>query len=673
MGSVEKRFWSLWAGCGLVVLTLGVYWRVGGHEFLNYDDNSYVTANPHVQAGLTWSGVGWAFGRIHGEETYWHPLTWLSHMVDCQLFGLNAGAHHWVNLLFHAINGVLLFLLLKKTTGLIWQSVVVASLFSVHPIQLDTVAWIAERKNVLSTFFALLALLAYVRYAQRPGLGRYSLIVFWFVLGLMSKPVLVTLPCVMLLLDWWPLRRFPLIRLPGAASSRGSPSRSPRFAPAPATRLMVEKLPLFALSVASGVVTILAHRGLGITDEVVGLPLKLRIENAFVSYMRYLDHAIWPNDLAILYPHPGMWPTPKVVLSVVVLLVVTGVVLRFWRRSPYLAVGWFWFLGVLVPTIGLLQAGVQAMADRFMYVPLVGLLIMIVWGVSDLAKGWRNRKSALILGSAIAVAACAISASLQLSRWKNSISVFEHALRVTENNFVIHYNLGITLRVANRLNEALPHFLEAARLRPDYAEAHYQAGVILELQNKPNEAITHYREATRFKPNWPASRRALGDLLAQLGNIDQAIVEYAAAARLAPEHPETRVQLGALLAQKGQTAEAVREWREALKLKPDWPELLNNLAWLLATHPRAEFRDGSEAVQLAERACQLTQYRRAILVGTLAAAYAETGRFNEASSTAQKAHDIALENGDKELAAKNLKLLEHYRANQPYREVSNPQ
>ena len=673
MGSVEKRSWSLWAVCGLVVLTLGVYWRVGGHEFINYDDNSYVTANPHVQAGLTWSGIAWAFGKIHGDETYWHPLTWLSHMLDCQLFGLNAGAHHWVNLLFHAFNGVLLFLLLKTMTGAAWQSVVVASLFSVHPIQLDTVAWIAERKNVLSTSFALLVLLAYVRYARRPGLGRYSLVVFWFVLGLMSKPVLVTLPAVMLLLDWWPLRRFPLIRLPGAASGRGSPSQSLRFVPATATRLMVEKLPLFALSLASGVVTILAHRGLGITDEVVGLPLKLRIENAFVSYVRYLDHVIWPKDLAILYPHPGMWPTPKVVLSVVVLLAVTGVVLRFWRRFPCLTVGWLWFLGVLVPTIGLIQVGVQAMADRFMYVPLIGLLIMMVWGASGLATGWRGRKSALILGSAVAVAACAVSTSLQLSHWKNSIAVFEHALRVTKSNFVIHYNLGITLRVADRPNEALPHFLEAARLKPDYAEAYYQAGMILERQNRSDEAIACYREAIRFKPNWPASRTALAALLGQLGKIGEAIVECGIAARLAPKHPETRVQLGGLFAQNGQTAEALREWREALKLAPDWPELLNNLAWLLATHPRSEFRNGSEAVQLAEKACRLTQHRRAILVGTLAAAYAEAGRFPEARSTAQQAHDIALDNGEKELATKNLKLLEHYRANQPYREVGNTQ
>ncbi len=624
----------------LTVVTGAVYWQVGQHEFLNYDDPDYVTGNGLVRKGLTQEGLAWAFGNLHGEKTYWHPVTWISHMLDCQWFGLKPGAHHLVNVLFHGINAVLVFFLFKRMTGAVWRSAVVAALFALHPLQVDTVAWVSERKNVLSTLFWLLTLGAYLRYVARPGLVRYLGVLVFFVLGLMSKPTLVTLPCVLLLLDFWPLGR---LKIPesGGVGAKPAKTAGPGVNPQSADRhpsagwLLLEKLPLFVLAVASSIVTILAHRSLGMgTYEVHRLPLWLRVENAFVSYARYVGKAIWPAKLSILYPHPGVWPAWQVAGSAALLLVITGAALWNLKRRPSLAVGWFWFLGVLVPAIGLVQVGVQAMADRFAYVPLIGLFLLVVWGVSDWASDWRQGKIVLGLATGAALAACALLTSLQLRHWQNSITILEHAVRVTTNNFVAENNLSIALLGVGKPDEALSHASEALRIRPDVPQFWFQRGEVFAAQHK----------------------------------LAEAIAQYVAAIKMAPDDWEAHARLAQVLSAGPDTAAGIAQYREALRLKPDWPEALNNLAWLLATHPNAAFRDSAEAVRLAERACALTGRKRVLYLGTLAAAYAEAGKFAEAVRTAQEARDLAAATGEKELAALNEKLRQLYQAGKPFRE-----
>ena len=398
-----------WLICLLLsAITLLVFWPATSHEFINYDDPLYVTENPHVQAGLSQESIAWAFGRVTGEGTYWHPVTWLSHMLDCQLFGLKAGRHHLTNLLFHTANVLLLFLALRRMTGAAWRSAVVAGLFALHPLQVDTVAWIAERKNVLSTLFWMLTLLAYEAYARRPGITRYALAFTTLALGLMCKPMLVTIPCVLLLLDYWPLRRIVEVQ-PGSVSPHAA--SYPRYK---WRRLLLEKMPLLGLAAVSSAVTVMAHQRLGLLPTGEQLPLSSRVEHALVAYAGYLEKIVWPVDLAVFYPHPGTWPSERVLLSA---LLVAGItVLAGWwaRKRPYLIAGWLWFLGTLVPVIGLVQAGTQSMADRFAYVPIIGVCILAVWGLAEML-GRAPFHRIIMAGTAGAVLfACGIAARRQV-------------------------------------------------------------------------------------------------------------------------------------------------------------------------------------------------------------------------------------------------------------------
>jgi tetratricopeptide (TPR) repeat protein len=656
-----NRTWSV--ALGLAVLTLLVYGRTVTHEFVLYDDPDYVTRNAVVQQGLTAEGLAWAFGRLHGEATYWHPLTWLSHMLDCQLFGLRAAGHHLVSVLFHAVNAGLVFLVFQRMTGALWRSAILAALFALHPLQVDTVAWVTERKNVLSACFWLLTMGAWLRWAERPAAGRYALVLLLMALGLMAKPILVTLPCALLLLDYWPLRRF-------SFSPAAAPGSGVACAPRSVGLLVAEKLPLLALAAASMVITIRAHEGLGFTQTVHGLPLGLRLENALVSYGRYLGKALWPSKLAVLYPHPGAWPDEWVLGSGVLVTALSAAALWRARRAPYLAVGWFWFLGVLVPAIGVVQVGVQAMADRFAYVPLLGLFLAVVWGVAELSARWPRGRVVLVTLSAMVLLACVVVTSVQLGHWRNSITLFSHAVAVTEKNFVMHYDLGVALLEAGRTEEAQRQFAEAVRIRPDYAEAHLQLGLVLLAQEKPAEALDPLGKAARLKPAWPEPLRGLGQALARQGKADEAIAQYTAALQVAPQDVESHAQLAVVLSGQNRVADALRHYEEALRLRPDAPEILNNLAWLRATHPQAEFRNGAEAVRLAERACELTRRKEAVLVGTLAAAYAEAGRFPEAVQAAEEAMALASTAGQTNLALTNQKLLQLYRAGQAHRDVA---
>lgn len=647
----------------LVLITLAAHWRVLQNDFVNYDDNDYVTANPIVQKGLTVEGVKWAFGNLHGAKTYWHPLTWLSHMTDCQLFRLNPAGHHAMSLLFHTVNVLLLFLVLERMTGARWRSVVVAALWAVHPLQVDTVAWAAERKNLLSALFWLLTMAAYLRYAAKPGPGRYGLVLLGMALGLMCKPVLVTLPCALLLLDFWPLRRWP-----SRGAAQGTETSTPAFVPASVRSLLLEKVPLLALSVIASLITLSAHNKLGIHQETFGLTLGLKIQNAVVSYVRYIDNALWPAKLTVLYLHPGKRPAGTVALSAAVLLVVTALALRAARTRPHLLVGWLWFLGVLVPTIGLPQAGIHAMADRFMYLPLIGLLVMFVWTLADGFAGSPRGSAAATAAALISVIACAAASNVQIGHWRNSTALWQRALAIDPDNFLAHGNLSVTCSSLQQFNPAREHAAEAIRLRPDFVEQHVQLGILALLENKPGQAREHFDRALRARPDGPLTVKRLATALAAGGDIDAAIAMLLVCTAAIPADQEARLQLAVLLNARGRAAEAAPHYRQLLASQPDQPELLNNLAWLLATSADASARNGAEAVTHAEHACQLTGRRYAVFVGTLAAAYAEAGRFDDAVRTASEAIAVASGAGESAVIERNRQLLELYRARKPYHE-----
>jgi Flp pilus assembly protein TadD len=600
----------------LVLVTIAIYWPVMRHAFVNHDDPLYVTDNPHVRAGLSWEGLVWAFGRVHGDQTYWHPLSWVSHMLDCQLYGLKPGGHHGTSMLLHAANAVLVFLVFRRMTGAFWRCVVLAALFALHPLQVDSVAWVAERKNLLSAFFWLLTLWAYARYAEVrspkskvqsresrvqspaahitdygsrithcPSLF-YVLSLFFLACGLMCKPVLVTLPFVLLLLDYWPLQRCQLSTL-NAQRPTSPPLRSLELKTG-VSRLKVllpllwEKLPFFALAVASSVITVLAHQALGMLDSVSRLPWDARLDNALVSYVRYLGKTFWPSRLAVFYPSPTAWPIWEVVACALLLLAISGLVLGTVRSRPWLFVGWFWFLGVLVPFIGLIQAGAQAMADRFMYVPALGLFVAMIWGLHGLAKGGRYQQNGLSVAGAAVIVICLVLTRQQLGHWKDSEALSRHALEVTENNWLAHLNLGSALDEKGQFDEAIREFQEAIRLKPDYVLAHNNLGVAIVRKGQIDKGISQYHEAIRLKPDYALAHNNLGIALARKGQIGEAIREFHEAIRLKPDFAQAHYNLGIALVRKGQSDEAIREFQEAVRLKPGFAEAHNNLARAVA-------------------------------------------------------------------------------------------
>jgi tetratricopeptide (TPR) repeat protein len=701
----------------LASTTVALFWRVSRHEFVNYDDYAYVTLNPMVQQGLTWQGVAWAFGQLHGEATYWHPLTWLSHMLDCQLFGLRPAGHHLGNLFFHTVNTLLLFVLLERMTGRRGASAVVAALFALHPLQADSVAWVAERKNVLSTLFWFLTLLAYLRYAARPNWRRYVPVFMLMALGLMAKPTLVTLPCVMLLLDFWPLGRLQLGSIspsPAVLSPPPEPRRSRRKAahsisgersqslltstlrstaaedgsaatvkefkarnleslPAHATRwtlgwLLLEKLPLLALSAASSLLTVRGHEALGALVQTNELPLLYRLENAAVAYAIYLRKLVWPTDLSVFYMHPGRWPTAAVVASALLLLSLTAVGLMQARRRPFLLVGWFWFIGTLVPTIGLVQAHMQALADRFAYVPVIGVFIMVVWTVADWTAAWPRSRAVQTALTGLALAGCAVMTSLQLGYWQNSVTLLQHAVQLAPNHFLPHVMLGNALFERSQLDGALREYREALRLRQDDADAWERAGVVLSQQSQPTEAMAYFQRAIQLAPAWAEPRRRLALALLSQGRKDEARIIYEEIAPLLPATAEGHREVADMLAEGQQPAAAIRHYQEALRLNPNFLPVLSNLAWLRATCSQSELRDGLEAVSLAERACQLSQRRNPNFLGVLAAAYAEAGRFSEAIKTIQEAQTLAQATGTSHLLPLHTQMLERFQAGKPFRE-----
>ena len=563
----------------LIMTTLAVYWQVGNHEFVNYDDDDYVTENRQVRAGCTIEGVTWAFTtKFHG---HWHPLTWLSHMTDCQLFGLNPGRHHLTSLFLHIANTLLLFLVFKRMTGALLRSAFVAALFALHPLHVETVAWVADRKDVLSTFFWMLTMWTYVRYSKRPGFNRYLPVLIAFVLGLMAKSMVVTLPFVLLLMDYWPLGRYSTIQ-------QFNNSTIQQFNHSSLPRLVWEKVLFLILMGACAVVTVSVMQYERTPDMDLSKlwPTKSHIANALVSYITYIGKMLWPLDMAIPYPCPDVLPVWQVGGAGLLLLCISFLV--FWRRRryPYLLVGWLWYLVTLVPVIGLVKGGPHAIADRYTYVPLIGLFIIIAWGVPDILARWRYKKKGLAAASAILLSILMVITWFQLRHWTNGITLFKHAINVTANNSLAHNNLGNALKNQGKLSEAIKHYIEALRIRPNYVLAHYNLGNVLTDQGKLSEAIKHYTDALRIRPNYAKAHNNLGNALKNQGKLSEAIKHYIEALRIRPNDAKTHNNLGSALTDQGKLSEAIKHYIEALRIRPNYVLAHYNLGSALTDQGR---------------------------------------------------------------------------------------
>lgn len=530
----------------LAAITLATYAPVLTYDFVGYDDGMYVTENPHVQSGLTVQGIVWAFTT--GYANNWHPLTWVSHVVDCQLFGLRPWGHHLTNLLFHTINALLLFWFLRRVTGERAKSLVVAALFALHPLHVESVAWVAERKDVLCGLFWMLCLLAYAAYARHGTRGAYLALIVCFVLGALAKPMIVTLPCVLLLLDYWPLRR----------------------TQAKAASLVIEKIPLFLLSGMSCAVTFFVQQRGGSVMDFDRVPLAARLGNIPLAYMSYLVTTIYPHPLAVFYPHPGMnWAMGPVLAAIVLLIGMTALVVALRRRQAYLLVGWLWYLGTLVPVIGLVQVGEQGMADRYTYLPLIGVFMMVAWGVSDLFHRAPYRRFLLSILAGAALLGCGVLTSFQLPYWKNVYTLFDHAIQAVPNNLQAHNALGRAYLKRHQYAEAAEQFRAVVEIDPQHFGAMTRWGTSLRALGKVDEAMRLYHAALSINPEYVDAQVYLGMTLCERGDADQGVAWLTKALAGRPDDADIHYNLGVALAQQGKNAEAVGHFTEALRCRPD--------------------------------------------------------------------------------------------------------
>jgi tetratricopeptide (TPR) repeat protein len=620
----EPKINCRWLAVGICICVAVLTWVVFGqtlrHDFINYDDPRYVYENTEITSGLSIGGIAWAFSHIHSMN--WHPLTTISHMLDCQLYGLKAEWHHFTNVLLHSVTAILLFFALRQMTGALWRSAFVAAVFAIHPLRVESVAWIAERKDVLSGVFFMLTLLAYVHYVRAPSIGRYLAVALAFALGLMSKPMLVTLPFVLLLLDYWPLGRI-----------RGQ--KSDFSGHENLVMLVVEKIPLVGLSAVSSVVTFLAQRGaVGWTEQ---LPVLARINNTVVTYVVYMWQMLWPVKLAVFYPHPeNRLPLWEIILALAILIAATAAAFVLRKKGPYLVTGWLWYLGMLVPVIGLVQVGWQGHADRYTYLPQIGLYVLLTWTVADLTARWRRQRELLSASAAVIISVLSWRAWIQTSYWRDSETLFTHALAVTSNNDVAENNLGIVFLRKGKLDDAISLLQAAVDLRPENSPAHEN----------------------------------LAKALLQKGQVADALVHYRKLLELQPDNIEVHNIVGTVLIQQGQAREAVEEWQKVLAIRPDNGNAMSNLAWVFAASPDDSLRDGPQAVQLAEQALRISGGRIPIIFRTLAAAYAENGQFSEAIETARRGSDLANSQGNSGLATELQGSIALYQAGRPLRDPS---
>jgi len=708
----KRTFW--YCVC-LALAVLALYWPLTRYGFVNFDDDEYVTANPHVLGGPTANAIKWAFTTGHASN--WHPVTWLSHMLDCQLFGShNAGAMHLVNVLFHTANSVLLFLLLRRATKSEYRSLSAAALFAFHPLHVESVAWIAERKDVLSTLFWMLATWHYLSYVTTSRRFNYCCSLLFFAIGLMAKPMLVTLPAMFLLLDYWPLKRLSIQKL---------------------TALVVEKLPFVFLALASSVVTFLVQKQVAIV-KLDQLSLPLRIANAMTTYIAYLGKMFWPAKLVFFYPHPITHTSYAIISSGLALILITAGVWLLRHRSPYLVFGWLWYLGTLVPVIGLVQVGSQEMADRYTYVPLIGIFVGLVWGLSDCFNRLAAGRLYAAPVAALGIVSCAIVTGHQITYWKDSVTLFQHALAFTSKNLVANINIGAAYMQQGRNTEALQHYLAALQIKPDNAKAQYNLGVALASLGRTDEAVKHYRIALTIDPSYTKSLKALGDAFLASGNVSEALMHYKSVlqinpadagihlvlgntlismgnlpsgvvhlrevTKIEPDNFEAQLNLASALASESKLEEAIayfetalrldpnsalahyqfgtallggrrdkealRELREALRLSPQSALTLDKLGWILSTSPEAGLRNGKEAIALAKRACQLTKNVNPITLSTLSAAYAEDGQFGRASASAEKSKSLTNPVKSPKLFDLINRQLSFYKEHRPFRNDS---
>jgi tetratricopeptide (TPR) repeat protein len=534
----------------LIIVTIGVFFQTTNHQFINFDDPGYVTKNPVVKGGLTAAGVAWAFTST--AMSNWHPVTWLSHMLDVQMFGLDPAGHHLVSVLLHALAALLLFLLLENLTGAVWPSIAVAALFALHPLHVESVAWVAERKDVLSCMFWLLTLILYAGHVKRGGYRFYLLSLLTFVIGLMTKPMLVTLPLVMLLMDFWPLNR-----MTGEGPHKG------RF-----LALFKEKAPFFLFSGLSAVITIYGQHKGGAMATLDKVPFFARIENALISYVKYIVLMVWPHDLAILYPFPKVVPLWQAVGSGIILVAISVVVIRYRSRFPYLVTGWFWYLFTLLPVIGLVQVGGQALADRYTYIPLTGLFIAICWLLSDVTRGWRRREAILSILSALVISLLTAVTWRQIGYWKDDLTLYRHTLAVTSDNYLILNNFGIALDESGDLAGAYGMFQETLRINPRSATAYNNLGALFVRWGNYPAAVESYSRAIEINPGYAFARSGMGKALAGLGRVAEAIREYEEALRNDPGMAETHQNLAILMMKSGRRDEAMVHFDAALRLDP---------------------------------------------------------------------------------------------------------
>jgi len=622
MSKFVKKFLVISVYSVLTLSTLLVFWQVRNFEFTNYDDDKYVSQNLHVLNGLTQDGIIWAFTTPNIGN--WLPLTWLSFMLDCQLFGPNPGWIHFINLLFHIVNTLLLFAVLKKMTGALWPSAFVAAAFAIHPMHVESVAWIIERKDVLSTLFLLLTLAAYVSYVRHRGMVRYLLTVLLFASGLLAKPMLVTLPFVLLLLDYWPLDRF---AAPQAVKTAAIADRRRIL-----YRIIIEKIPFFALVAASSVITFIVQKGSGAVMDVNTLSLQKGVANAFLSYTRYIGKMFWPQNLAVFYPHDidrfSFW---QIVMCAMLLLGILVFVIRFGRKQRYLPVGWFWFVGTLIPVIGLVQSGAQSYADRYTYISYIGLFIMIAWGLPELLSKWPYRKLTIGISMVIVLAAFGICAYRQVSYWKNSFTLFTHALKVTQDNYIAHNNLGAAYGSLGRYQEAIDAYNQTIRINPAYADAYYNLGVAYVTVGRYQEAIEASKQAIRIKPDYAEAYNNLGVAYSELGRHQDAMEAYQQAIRIKPDYAEAHCNLGGTYDEFGRHQDAIESFKQAIRINPDYAKAHYNL--------------GNAYRQLGRHQDAVESYKQAIRIkpdyaeayNNLGVAYLKLGRYQDAVEACKQA------------------------------------
>jgi tetratricopeptide (TPR) repeat protein len=613
---------------GLVAATFAAYKPTLHNGFVNYDDDVYITENPSVTGGITSDSITWAITQPHAYM--WHPLTTLSHMLDCQLFGLNASWHHLISLLFHIVNALLVFWIFTNLTGAIWPGAFIAAVFALHPVQVESVAWAAERKTVLSGLFWFLTISVYIWYTKRPGMGRYILLFLVFGICIMTKPVVVTLPLALLLLDYWPLERFKW----GPSIKPLNPNvQTPRKISA--KLLIAEKIPLLLLSVVLAVATLISQQSGNVVASLEIAPLQLRIANIFLSYIKYIGKALWPSGLAVIYPYFNLNLTDaSVIICALLFVLATVFCIYIGRRRKYLLVGWLWYVGTLVPMIGLVQAGSQSMANRYMYISILGLLIIVVFGVKELVADKGRRKIFVAVSSVIVLLALGILTRMQVKHWQNDFTLFGYALKVTKNNIIAERNFGIALYKAGRLNEAAQYLTKVTRLSPTFYEA----------------------------------RNDLGKVYLKLGNLNEAIACFDELIKQKQDSPEGYVNLAIAYYRQGKYDLTMRNCAKAEQLKLKDTEILNNLAWLFATVGDPSANDANKAIGYAGSACEMTAYNDADKLDTLAVAYAAVGKFQDAIMTAEKALNVAKAAGQENTALEIRNRLELYKTGKPYRE-----